>query len=271
MSQDIIKKYNIFAKKWLWQNFLINEEILDQIWNIVNVQWKNIVEVWPWYWALTEKLCVKNPLNLDLVELDKDMVKILEDRIKNKDFWDFKNIEINHIDVLKFIPKQKNYSVIANIPYYITSPILKYFLYKLENKPEKMVILMQKDVWDKIIKKHKNKSSVISLFIEKKSKVSEKIFVWPENFSPAPKVDSSVLLFESHNEFDNVSDNEFLNLIHAWFSENRKKVIKNLEKWWYNKNLILEIFNDLEIKETARAEELWIEIWIKILNKIKTP
>jgi 16S rRNA (adenine1518-N6/adenine1519-N6)-dimethyltransferase len=89
-----------------------------------------------------------------LVELDTDMIKILESRIANRDFdLENTNLQINHIDVLKYEPAFVEYDVIANIPYYITSPILRHFLYETENKPKHMVILMQEDVGNKILGK----------------------------------------------------------------------------------------------------------------------
>lgn len=266
---NIIKKYWILAKKSLGQNFLVNDKIVEEISDIIEVEWKNIVEVWPGYWALTEKLLNKKPSSLNLVELDKDMITILEDRKSN---WDFnlENIDfnINNIDVLKYESEFKKYSVIANIPYYITSPILRHFLYNIENKPEKMVILMQKDVGDKILWKGKNKSSVLSLFIEKKCLVSEVLFVWKENFKPAPKIESSVLLFEVHDKYKDLNDDRFLKIIKAWFSEPRKKLIKNLVKWWINKDKLIEVFNELWIWESIRWEDLNIETWVQLFSRI---
>ena len=272
MNLEILKKYKIKAKKSLWQNFLVNEEIVKSIGDIVDIKWKNIIEVGPWYWALTEKLLLKNPKSLNLVELDNDMIEILKSRCEN---WDFNlnNIEFNidNIDILKFEPKEKDYSVIANIPYYITSPILRHFLYETKYKPENMVILMQKDVWDKILWKWKNKSWVLSLFIEKKCIVSNELFVWKENFVPAPKIESSVLLFKSHNLYDNVDDKLFLELIKKWFREPRKKLFKNLVNSWMDKELILQVFDKFSIDNLVRWEDLdiwqWCELSLEINKK----
>jgi 16S rRNA (adenine1518-N6/adenine1519-N6)-dimethyltransferase len=103
--------------------------------------------------------------------------------------------------------------VIANIPYYITSPILRHFLYNIPNTPENMVIMMQKDVANKIIGGKKDKTSVLRLLIEKKSCVSEKLFVPKESFFPVPKIESSVLLFQPHKKYEDVDDALFLELI----------------------------------------------------------
>jgi hypothetical protein len=89
---------------------------------------------------------LKSPSNLVLVELDSEMVNILNSRIDKKEFENISKLSIKNIDVLKFKPEFDEYFVIANIPYYITSPILRHFLYDIKNIPEKMLILMQKDV-----------------------------------------------------------------------------------------------------------------------------
>jgi 16S rRNA (adenine1518-N6/adenine1519-N6)-dimethyltransferase len=142
------------------------------------------------------------------------MIEILNDRISNNDF-DLENIDfnINRKDILKYEPENKDYSVIANIPYYITSPILRHFLYDVENKPDEMVILMQKEVAEKIMLNFKNKSSVLSLMIEKKSDVSYEQDVPKDFFAPAPKIDSAVLLFKYNNKFNEIDDDKFLRLI----------------------------------------------------------
>jgi len=273
MSQEIIKKYKILAKKSLGQNFLVNEEITQNISKLIQVQGKNIIEVWPGYGALTERLWEQNPSALHLVELDRDMIEILEDRFLQpsppaplpKGEGSFR---IFNQDILEFIPEFENYSVIANIPYYITSPILRHFLYNLENTPESMIILMQKDVGDKILWKGKNKSSVLSLMIEKKCSVSEEIFVWKENFIPAPKIESAVLKFIPHDAYQDINDEKFLEIIKKWFLAPRKKLIKNLIMWWYEKSKIEEYFRLQWYSENIRGEDLNISQWCDLVNTI---
>lgn len=269
MSQEILKRFKIRAKKALGQNFLQDEFILDEIANTIEVSWNNIVEVWPGYWALTEKILLQEPNNLDLVELDTDMIKILEERISTKDFHiNNTKLEIQHIDVLKYIPSFENYDVIANIPYYITSPILRHFLYETPTKPRFMIILMQDDVGEKILWKWKNKSSVLSLFIEKKCYVSEVIKVPKECFVPAPKIESSVLMFESHEKYNELEDELFLKIIKIGFWEPRKKLSKNLVKWGFSKEKISELFQKQELWENTRWEDLNIDQWIALTKEL---
>lgn len=269
MSLEIIKKYKILAKKSLGQNFLVDEDILESIVWSIDITGKNIVEVWPGYWALTQQLLFAGPRSLSLVELDRDMIHILEDRLEKQELdisWiDF---SIHNIDVLKFEPTFLDYSVVANIPYYITSPILRHFLYDVSNRPESMLILMQKDVWDKILGGKKSKNSVIRLFVEKKCRIEEKIFVPKESFYPAPKIESSVLLFETHDDFLDIDDVKFMEVIKKWFAEPRKKLIKNLIKWWYWEDIIRSFFTENELSENTRWEDIDIVLWCTLTKKL---
>lgn len=278
MSLELIKKYGIWAKKSLGQNFLIDDEKIQAIADTIEVSGKNIVEVWPWYGALTEKLIVKKPQSLTLLELDRDMIDVLEDR----QLWD--DIDIKNMDVLEYHPDFQSYCVVANIPYYITSPILRHFLYEVQNMPEQMLILMQQDVGDKICawaplspsdssplvrgSKSKMKSSVLSLFIAKKCDVKEVLLVPKECFHPIPKVESSVLQFDLHDRYDAIDDEEFLRIIKIWFSSPRKKLIKNFEHGWLDKQQVLQIFEELWIDEVVRWEDLDIGKWCELVGRI---
>ena len=130
----------IRAKKSLGQNFLVDIDALIAISSATEITEKNIVEVGPWYGALTDFLLQENPKKIDLVELDSDMIAILRGKMIT-DWADFSDhITLHHADVLKFSPNFEKYSLIANIPYYITSPILFHFLYPQNFAvPEEMV------------------------------------------------------------------------------------------------------------------------------------
>jgi 16S rRNA (adenine1518-N6/adenine1519-N6)-dimethyltransferase len=113
------------------------------------------------------------------------------------------NFDIRQQDVLTFSPQFDSYSVIANIPYYITSPILFHFLYEVENRPDEMIILLQRDVGDKIRKTAGNKQSVLSLFVDLACESVEEICrVSAGSFVPPPKVESAVLRFIVKKDID---------------------------------------------------------------------
>jgi 16S rRNA (adenine1518-N6/adenine1519-N6)-dimethyltransferase len=274
MTLNLIEEYNIKAKKSLWQNFLVDENILDTIVESNNIKWEDIVEVWPWYWALTLKIINKTPKSLELIELDKNMVNILNNRIQNWDFSNLDNIDfsIKNIDVLNYNTTKQDYIVVANIPYYITSPILRYFIYNIENKPSKMIILMQKDVWEKILKAEnikKPKSSVLSLMIMKKYNAFSIVEVDSNCFIPEPKVDSIVLWFKKHNNYRDLDDKVFLDIIKKGFSNPRKKLFKNLLNAWFDKLKLEEIFWWLKLNWNIRAEDLNIDLWFIFIKKMQ--
>lgn len=270
---EIFKKYNIVPKKSLGQNFLVNDSILEKIASYTDLSNKNIVEVWSWYWALTEKILLHNPNVLELIELDKKMIDILELRMNNEE-WIINNcknkIIINNIDILKYYPKYKNYSVVANIPYYITSPILTHFFYKTEYQPIEMIILMQRDVADKIRKNSWNKNSVLSLWVDFAcEEVKEIVRVPNTDFIPSPKIESSVLYFKLRKQINKEEAKVFLKIIKSWFAEKRKKLISNLSKiGWFNKEKLNEIFTKLNLSDNARAEELSLETWKIIVKEL---
>lgn len=283
---EILNKYNIKAKKSLWQNFLIDNNLLEKIVNTIDIRNKNILEVWPWYWALTYFILKNNPKTLKLVELDKFMVNILKDR-ENTDFKDLINLDLNiknnkltnkinnkkdskinfeiiNSDILKYKTNIKDYSVIANIPYYITSPIITHFIYA-NNAPDFLVLLMQKDVAKKIVDKT-NKMSILRLSIELQCENSYIAFdISPKSFIPAPKVMSSVLVLKTKKNINTLENKKVLDLAKKGFSSKRKKLISNLVKATkFSKSNILKYFKILKISDNSRAEELSINNWIEL-------
>ena len=201
------------------------------------------------------------------------MVSILQSRIKE---WDLiipqeTIFTIIEGDVLKYIPELSEYSIIANIPYYITSPILFRFLHELENKPTEMVILMQKEVGDKILRKKGYNNSYLSLALEFSCEAIKEVCpVEKENFIPAPKIDSSVLSFERKEQYNTLEAKQFLRITSAGFSAPRKKLLSNLANTLHApKEDLLKTFEWLGILETARAEELGIEKWKELIKKLE--
>ena len=222
---------------------------------------------------MTDFLYLQNPASLTLVELDTDMINILSERLE-EDWSNFSSkIKILHQDVLKFSPTESQYSVIANIPYYITSPILFHFLYPyLENKnfspPEEMVILMQKEVGEKILENFKKpKFSYLSLAMYEACEKIEKICLVPStSFDPAPKVDSIVLKFSVKKNRDFSLEKKLLDFWNLCFMYPRKTLAYNLKsagKWNENFTKILE---HLRYSPSVRAEAIKKEDWKNFLK-----
>jgi len=134
-----------------------------------------------------------------------------------------------------------------------------------------MTILMQKDVADKILRQYhhkKPKSSVLSLFLAKKSDLKKICDVPASCFDPAPKVDSTVLQFEANLKYPDLDGEAFLEFIKKAFSEPRKKLISNLIKGGYQKEKIIEIFTSLSIPEQVRPEDINIDMYCLLLKRI---
>lgn len=279
------KLINIRAKKSLGQNFLIDESALFDIAHSVSVWQRNIVEVGPWYGALTDYLIEQKPETLTLVELDNDMIDILENKIKGNEWWVYtqlwvmkyritkEDIEIPinllHQDVLQFVPQFSQYSVIANIPYYITSPILFHFLYSREFvSPESMVIMMQEEVGEKIVewRARKPHHSYLSLAMELACDDIEIIrYVGKESFDPAPKVDSIVLRFVVRRNRDKEQEERLLALWRCSFQHPRKTLLSNLKGSIYDIKKIRDILMNLGYDERVRAEAVKMEDWKRFL------
>lgn len=276
MSQLLREYYQISAKKKLGQNFLTDESKLQVIVKAITLHGRSVTEVWPGYGALTEHILLEEPKSLDLIELDPDMISILEDRIKSSSAYPFHigetKTKILHQDVLKLTQLPEKSIIVANIPYYITSPILTHFLIHLHQYVGAMVIMMQKEVAEKILTK-KSKHSYLSischLFCSDISLVTN---VPASAFVPAPKVDSSVLLFTLAwlNSEELLHCQKILQLASHGFREPRKKLVSNLVKYGkWEKWELLEIFNQLSLNENLRAEDLSIKNWLDLYQKIE--
>ncbi len=250
-----MNEYSIRAKKSLGQNFLIDPEALSDIASFLEITGKNIIEVGPGYGALTEYILSEKPEHLTLVELDTDMISILQERFSDA-------VDIYHQDVLSFEPKYEQYSVIANIPYYITSPILFHFLYNLPIAPEEMVIMMQKEVGEKILAEGKKRHySFLSLAMHEACSHIDAIRIVPRtSFDPAPKVDSIVLRFIIHPDRDTTLEKSLLELWKRAFVHPRKTLLSNLKSFYDEKDILSWLIQN-GYESRVRAEAIEKEHW----------
>ena len=223
--ERLLMAKGIWAKKSLGQNFLVDQEALDQIVEAADLyDGDHVVEVGPGTGFLTEQL-IQHAGKVTSVELDDDMVEIL-----NEQFSLTENLEIVHSDILKVDVAEiasDRYKVVANIPYYITSPVVRHFL-QAEVRPQLMVILVQKEVAEKICSL-KGKS-----FITVETQVQghpEYIATVPaSSFHPSPKVDSAILKITVFPE-PKVPESElkdFLRIVKFGYSQKRKKLTNGL-------------------------------------------
>jgi 16S rRNA (adenine1518-N6/adenine1519-N6)-dimethyltransferase len=267
-EKNLINK-NHKAKKSLGQNFLKSNLVLNTICNSGEIKdTDTIVEIGPGKGALTEKLLEKSS-EVVAIEKDRDLIPLLKEKFQ-KEISSGKLTLIEDdclfVDISKFT-KQNNFKIIANIPYNITGAILKKFLSE-ETKPKLMVLLVQYEVAKRIVSSDK-KESILSLSVKAYGEPKYIMKVSKKLFSPSPKVDSAVITIKNikNNFADKNTEKLFFEIIKNGFLHKRKILIKNLENF-VGKTKIENIFNELNLPKNIRAENLPINKWVEILNKI---
>ncbi len=257
----------IKAKKSLGQNFLKDETILKKIANSVNTN-KNdlIIEIGPGKGALTKYLKEKNAY-LICYEIDTRLIETLKKYEDNKTKIIYQDILKSDIKCdIKEIPYQKLY-VIANIPYYITTPIIKKILEL--NDLDSMSLLVQKEVGERFASKPGNKAyGSLTVYLNYYFDITYLFDVPNTCFEPIPKVNSAVINFKRKGKNTKVKNEKLLfKLIEDAFKMKRKTLKNNLKDYDWNK--IKMILNNNKLPETIRAEEISLDIFIDIANNLK--
>lgn len=263
----------VYPKKSLGQNFLKNEEILKQIIEAVDFgEQENVLEIGPGKGALTERLLEKSE-KVIAVEKDENLVDFLAEKFQ-KEIKNNKLIlvagDILEINLKKLFEENgfDNYKLVANIPYYITGKILRLFL-DIEQKPESMVLLVQKEVAERICS-DAGKASILSNIVQYFGKADFISLVGKENFDPVPKVDSAVIrIVIGKKESDIDYEKKFFKLIKIGFSSPRKTLVNNLSAGFKkDKKEIEKILETAEIDLMSRAQELSLDGWKNLSEKI---
>lgn len=261
--KSLLKQYRLKAKKRFGQNFLLDQSILRFIVKSADLSADDtIIEVGPGPGNLTCLLAEK-VRKVIAVELDRDLIELLKETTKS-----FQNIEIVQEDILKYPVQERDYKVIANIPYYLTSPIMQHFLMESKCSPQLMVLMVQEEVAEKIC--DLKKQSVLSLQVQVfgKPKILKKV---PKQcFYPAPKVDSAILQIECFKKPLIGDPDAFFKLVKAGFSSKRKQLANNLSGYFKKPvEEMKEEFKKLNLDPRVRAEDLKISDWGKIMVKIQ--
>lgn len=263
--RDILHKFGFFTKKNLWQNFLIDQFVLDDIIKVAEIsKGDEVIEIWPWPWVLTQEL-IKTWAKITALEIDDSVIPVLQYVTEES-----KNLEIKKISALEFKPEKSWFILCANIPYYLTSPILRHYLWG-DNKPKRAVLLLQKEVAQKICAKESDLSILsLQVLIYWIPKIVRYVSKWC--FFPAPKVDSAVLCIDIYDKPLVSNENIYLfwDIVHACFTEKRKKIINTLSKYrnmWQNN--ALELLSEAWIDKDRRPQTLSIAEWVKLTEGIK--
>lgn len=278
-TKYLMDKYKIKANKSLGQNFLISEQVVENIIGSSKVTKEDLViEIGPGLGTLTKEL-LERAGKVICIELDKNMIKILQDR-----FSLYNNFEIIFNDVLKvdlnsIIKKEKemnnlkNAKIVANLPYYITTPIIMKLLEE-QLDLESITVMIQKEVADRLIAVPGEKNTGAITYAVYYYSISEKILEVPkESFIPAPEVTSEVIKLNIRkNKIVDVKDKELMfKIIKNSFMQRRKTLLNSLTnaKIFKSKEEGKEILKKLELNENVRAEKLSLEKFAELTNYIK--
>lgn len=274
----IMKKYNIRANKSLGQNFLISEQVVNEIVESSKIDKEDLViEIGPGLGTLTKYLLEKAGKVIG-IELDKKMVEILQDRFKLYNNFELYQQDVLKIDLKHLIKKEKENTnikkvkIVANLPYYITTPII---MKLLEEKLdlESITVMIQKEVADRLIAIPGEKETGAITYAVYYYAIAEAILEVPkESFIPEPEVTSKVIKLNIRKEPPiEVQDKELMfKIIKSAFMQRRKTLINALNnaKIFQNKEEGNQILESLKLDESVRAEKLTLENFADITNRI---
>lgn len=269
----VLNENKLSAKKKFGQNFLTDQNILSSIIDASSLD-KDcaVIEIGPGLGSLTERLCEAAGFVL-CYEIDGDLIPILKDNLKNFTNFDVVHKDILDVDINKDIEERlsnyKNIYVVANLPYYITTPIILGLLSKTD-KITKYVMMMQLEVADRICGKPKTKDyNALSIAIKYRADATKICKVPRTVFIPAPNVDSAVVRLDLYKEKKFIANNEehFFSFIRECFNQRRKTLVNNLSGS-LSKDFIYKMLEDNNIKPTVRSEELSIDDFINLSNYI---
>lgn len=256
----------------LGQNFLIDDSVLFDILDVADIQDTDaVLEIGPGLGVLTKELS-EIAKTVVSVELDKKCVQYLTSLFAAK-----KSVHIKQQDILSYSNESitaelgNRYRVIANIPYQITGKILRKFISDESHKPENMVLLVQKEVAERICAQP-GKLSLLAISVQLYSLPSLIRIVPKEAFWPAPEVTSAILSIKDISEkprFSIKNIDFFWRVVKIGFSSPRKQLRNNLVAGFScNQDVILRLFDALSVKHNARAQELSIHEWVELTHML---
>ncbi len=274
--KEIIHKYNFRFNKNLGQNFLIDSNILDTIVDASVIKENTgVIEIGPGIGVLTQSLAEKAE-KVVAVELDTHLIPILEDTLQM-----YPNVRIIHGDALKVDMetiiqhefKEMDVKVVANLPYYITTPIIMGLLEKRLNISS-LVVMIQKEVAERMIAQPAKKDyGALSVAVQYYTKPSIVTTVSPHCFMPQPKVESTVIKLDILKKPSVTVEDErkFLKVVKAAFGQRRKTLVNaltNSGSFKMSKEDLKELLEKLGIEEKQRGETLSINQFAELSNAI---
>lgn len=257
------------AKKSLGQNFLNNPNVPEKMSDAADVHaGDTVLEIGPGTGMLTKEF-IKRGARVVAVEADTRAVEILKemfaDEIAAGNFV-LHHADMRELDLRSLNLKPGGYKLIANIPYYLSGMLFRTFLESVY-QPSDLVFLVQKEVAERIARD--TKESLLSLSIKVYGDPIYVCTVKRGNFTPQPAVDSAIIAVShiSKKNFKRTSESDFFALLHLGFAAKRKQLLGNLAKQ-HDRDVLTHIFSTLEIPADARGEDLTINTWVCLVEKL---
>lgn len=261
----------MFQKKSLGQNFLRSKKALNDIITVSAIAPEDtVIEIGPGEGVLTKEIVLRKPKKIVCIEKDDRLIPVLNNQFKAE--IQAGTMELVHADVIDLFTNssfqtESPYKIIANIPYYITGLIIRH-VFELKTLPVQVVLLVQKEVADRLVDTHKNNllRASVTLYGDVK-----RVSVVPKGaFVPAPNVDSAIISI-THIQKPETRELEdmFFTVVKKAFAHKRKKVLGNLQDVCsLDKTSWVTIFSNLGIPIDARPEDISTEQYIKISKQI---
>ncbi|MGE5626761.1 MAG: 16S rRNA (adenine(1518)-N(6)/adenine(1519)-N(6))-dimethyltransferase RsmA [Solirubrobacterales bacterium] len=270
ITKNIVNKYGFKFSKSLGQNFLIDDTVLEDIIDASEINSSDfVIEIGPGVGTLT-KLLLKKAKKVCAIELDTDLIPILNEELK-----EFENFQIIHNDALKvdfseIIGDEKNVKVVANLPYYVTTPIISKLITE-KNNISSITIMIQKEVAERIAAKPNTKEyGAITVLVQYYCTVDKIRKVSPNSFIPKPKVDSMVIKLNKMDEPKCSVENQdlFFKVVRESFNMRRKTLSNSLKNLGLTKENLNLAFENAGIDPKRRGETLSIEEFGKLSDCI---
>ena len=260
------------AKKKYGQNFLEDSSLSDQIIECASINKEiEVIEIGPGLGFLTEKL-IENSKKLTAFEIDDDLIPILKKKFGNKENFTLIHNDFMEVELDEILKDKKGVKVVANIPYYITSPIINKLLKYRDNISE-IYLMVQKEVAERIASKPNSKNmSLLTHGVQFYADAEYLFTVEKEKFNPIPKVDSAFLkikVLEDKRYEIQITEEEYFKYLKAAFSNKRKSVGNNISSLGYSKDKIVEVLKKLNKTSLARTEEFSVQEFIDFIKELK--
>ena len=257
------------AKKKYGQNFLNDSNLSDEILDIGNIDEETeVLEIGPGLGFLTEKL-IENSKFLTAFEIDDDLIPFLAKKFENKQNFKLIHQDFMEADLEKFFENRKNVKVVANIPYYITSPIINKLLEYRENIDE-IYLMVQKEVAERIASQPRSKNMSLLTHAVQFYAEAEYLFTVPkEKFDPVPKVDSAFLgikILKDKRYETQISEEKYFKYLKEAFSNKRKSIANNLTNLGFSKDVVGAALEKVGKTRLARTEEFSVQEFIDFIG-----